>query len=241
LLKKTAIEMNNDIVGGLGNQASVIFAVIAGFVAVSVWANFDKASAIVDDEANQAFAIWLDARIYPMQFETKVRKDIEDYLHTIIEDEWPKQSQGQSSSAAVNVLEHLYALLIDYVPTSEAEQAIHNQIIIRENKIFHNRRSRIHSLTLEPAIYYSLITSILFIFGLAWCFNAKTLSSHLIVTAMFSISIAIILFLIVTFDCPFRGEVSIPSEPFKEALQHIQSLKHRYSVQMPESLSFIPY
>ena len=225
IMKKNSIQMDNSIVGGIGDQATVIFAVVAGFIAISVWTNFDKASERVQEEADQAFAIWLDSRIYPLDFKLKVRNAIEEYLHIVIDEEWPKQSQGESSNAAVQTLENLNYLLIDYVPTSASQQAIHNQIILRSNKIFYDRRSRLHILTLDPAVYYAIICNILVILGLAWCFAAKNLRSHLIVTTLFSLGIGLVLFLIITFDHPFRGEVSIPPKPFQEALQHIQELK----------------
>ena len=44
-------------------------------------------------------------------------------------------------------------------------------------------------------------------------------------TAMLGISIGLAIFLIVAFDYPFRGEVSMGPESFQEVLNHISSVE----------------
>jgi hypothetical protein len=227
VFKRKSLEMDNEIVIGLGHQAGVIFAIVVGFVAITVLGAFDKAENTAEGEAKETFAIWLDSRAYPAEFEIQVRDAVENYLHVLIQDEWPKQRQGEISLSGDRSLENLYRLLIDYSPTSRAQQAVHDQILNKVNKIFDDRNSRefINLHGLEPTVYYEIILSILVVLGFAWSFSPKNPKSHYILTIMLGIGIGLVFFLIVLFDNPFRGEVSVQSTPYQNALQHIQRLK----------------
>ena len=142
LLKKKSVHMENGIVTGLGHLSGIIFAIVVGFVAIAVLGAFDRARQIAEDEANQAFTIWVYSRVYPENFESKVRDVVESYLNVVIDDEWPKQSQGEISLVAARSFDDLSRLIIDYSPSSSPEQEIHNQILTKVNKIFEDRSSR---------------------------------------------------------------------------------------------------
>ncbi len=227
VLRGRSREMSNEIVIGLGHQVGVIYAIVVGFVAIGVLSAYDKANGIVENEANQAFTIWVDARVYPADFELKVRNAVEDYLHVVIHDEWPVQDQGRTSLIASRSFEYLYRLIIDYAPTSEAQGIVHREIIQKVNKIFEDRRDRafmnVHGL--QPTVYCEIFLATLILLGFAWAFSAKKLQGHLTLTAMLGVAIGLVIFLIVVFDYPFRGYFSVTTECYQEALDHLARLK----------------
>lgn len=224
---------NNEIVIGLGHQAGVVFAIIVGFVAISVLGVFDKAILTTANEANFAGNIYINSRAYPADFENKLRTAVEDYLNNVINVGWPAQQQGKDSLATMRSLENLYRLLIDYTPNSTAQQAIHTKNINAVSALFDAARGRTYINThgLHSTVYWMIFFSTLIIFSFAWSFGAKSSRGHLILTAMLGISIGLAIFLIVAFDYPFRGEVSVGPESFQEVLNHI----HRLKVEQPST------
>ncbi len=232
-LRRNPESETNDIVLGLGHQAGILFAIVVGFIAVSVLGAFDKAVKTVEDEANQAFTIWVDARAYPADFELKLRNAVEDYINSVINIEWPLQSQGETSLKTARSLENLYRLIIDYSPTSEPLQAVHTGVINKVNQLFEDRDSRlfINAHGLSSAVYYVIILSTLIIFCFDWALSPKRPGLHIILTILLSIGIGLIFFLIVGFDYPFRGEISVGPESFQKTLEHIQ----RLNIEQPPS------
>lgn len=226
-LRRNPDRENNDITLGLGHQAGIIFAIVTGFVAVTVLGTFDRAIKTAGEEANQAFTIWVDSRAYPPDFELKVRNAVEDYIANVINEEWPQQRRGKTSLKTNHSLENLYRLLIDYVPSTTAQQNIHSKSIKKINMLFENRESRlfINAHGLSSAIYYVIVLSILIIFGFGWALTPKSSGIHFILTALLGFGIGLILFLIVAFDYPFRGEMSVSPESYQNALEQIHRLK----------------
>lgn len=226
-LRRNPDREDNDITLGLGEQAGIIFAIVVGFVAVTVLGAFDKAIKTAEAEANQVLTIWVDARAYPPDFELKVRNAVENFLANVINEGWPQQRLGKISLTANQSFENLYRLLIDYVPTSRAQQAVHTAIIQKINLIFESRESRsfINTHGLPSAVYYVIVLSVLIIFGFDWALTHRSLRMHLILTSLLGFGIGLILFLIVAFDYPYRGKVSVGPESFHKALNYIDRLK----------------
>lgn len=220
-------ELNNEIVLGIGHLGGILFAIVLGFVAIAVWGQYDKAGLLVENESNAAFTIWVDSRAYPGEYEAQVRNGIEKYLSTVINEEWSLQQHGKVDENANQAFENLYRLLIDYTPKTEAQRIVHAEVLHKVNDLFSLRRSRIFINThgLEPSVYYVIIISTIITLGFAWSFGSKFPQGHLILTAMLSAGIGLVLFLIITFDWPFRGEVSISSQAFQTVLEHIERLK----------------
>lgn len=219
--------LNNELVIGLGHQAGVIFAIVVGFVAVAVLQSYDKAGTTVDNEATDAFDIWIDSRVYPAEHEALIRNGVENYLNIVVHEEWPLQAKGKPCINADRALESLYRILVDYAPKSESQKIVHTEVLRKINALFEARRARlfINSHGLDSAVYYETILSLLVILGFAWSFGTKNPKGHTVLTAMLGFGIGLVLFLVVTFDWPYRGDVCISSKPFQTVLDHMERLK----------------
>lgn len=218
---------NNDLVATLAKVAGILFAVVIGFIAITVINAFNTSVLSVENEANEVFTIWINSRVYPEKFERQVHQGVEKYLNLVIHEEWPLQSQGQVSLSTEQALESLYRLLIDYVPTSQAQQQVHNTIINKVSNAFINRKDRLFTNLhgVSKAVYSMICLSILIILCYVWSMATPSFPLHCILTCLLSIGIGVVVFLIVCFDYPFRGEISVGPEAFEKVLAHIQRLK----------------
>lgn len=219
--------INNIITSALSQMSGVFFAVVAGFIAIDTWGAFDKALKTVTEETNAAYDVWLNSRIYPKDFEMKVREGVESYLNLVIHDEWPLQRQGEISERATYSVENLYRLLIDFVPETVVQQHIHSETIHDLNAMIDARRDRlfINSHGLEPSVYYMIFLSALSILAFTWCFGSKYPAGHFVMTAMLGIGVGLVLFVILIFDYPFRGKVAVSTKTYEDALEQMQRLK----------------
>lgn len=220
-------EVNNMLILGISQKAGVIFAVVSGFVIVSILGSFDKAAVTVTNEANTAYSLWLNSRAYSEEYEAKVRHAIENYLTVVVQDEWPLQSEGKESPKATSSIETLYRILIDFVPTSAAQRAVHTQNLKHMNALLDARQARllINSHGLSSIVYWEIIISALAILAFCWFYGSKFPKGHLWLTSILSVGIGLVLFLIVVFDEPFRGKVCISPAPYEKVMQDFARLK----------------
>ena len=95
LWERDAGRRHNDVAGYMISVVAVVYAVLLGFVTVTVWENYDKASASVGDEAVLIADIYRDVGVLPQSVAEAVRQDLVSYATAVIGQEWPMQRAGQ--------------------------------------------------------------------------------------------------------------------------------------------------
>lgn len=218
---------NNDVIGAIGGQAAITYAVVLGFVAVSVWASFDKAGTAVQAEGHAATDIWQGSRPLPAAYEARVRQAVTNYLQLVVQDEWPLQQHAQVSMKAQHAAENLHRLIIDISPQTIAQQVAQTEMIHKLDDLFDARRTRksMVSKGMDSVLWYLILSGALILLAFAWCLGTRNLLIHIIGTTLFSAVLGLIIFTIVTFDWPFRGEVNIPPDELSAILVDLARLE----------------
>src|SRR5471030_1123075 len=101
LMHGKVVEGHNDVCVPIFLNAGVLFAVLLGFMVVAVWESYDTAKATVATEATSLVPLYRAAGNLPPEAGDKIRALVREYIHQVIEDEWPRQAEtGQASSKA---------------------------------------------------------------------------------------------------------------------------------------------
>jgi Protein of unknown function (DUF4239) len=94
-------EGHNDVCVPIFLNAGVLFAVLMGFMVIAVWKSYDAARINVATEATALVPLYRSSGNLPPEAGDKIRELTREYVHLVIEDEWPIQaSSGQPSSKA---------------------------------------------------------------------------------------------------------------------------------------------
>ncbi|MEN9654089.1 MAG: hypothetical protein RL235_201 [Chlamydiota bacterium] len=223
--------VDDQVPTGLSSLAGVLYAIVLGFIAVSVWGAFDRAVAITAKEANITNNIWLNARIYPNPLENQIRTLVEQYLHLVIEKEWPLQRRGKESPQAQTAIEGLYRVIIDFNPNTQEQIVVHAETVRMIFDLFDARRLRayINNHGLETVLWSTLLLGAFLMFVFAWSLLAKTEKGRSWYAVLFGVINGLIIFLIVAFDYPYRGATSVRPEAYIKVLAHLE----RLSVEQP--------
>ena len=104
---------HNDVAGYMISVVAVVYAVLLGFVTVTVWENYDKASASVGDEAVLIADIYRDVAVLPQSVANAVRRDLVSYATAVIGEEWPMQMAGQQVRSTHSALDKVPQHLMD--------------------------------------------------------------------------------------------------------------------------------
>jgi len=214
---------HNDVAGVLIAVVGVVYAVLLAFIAVAVWQDYNTADAIVHREASLAGDIHQDALNMPGAAGPRLRQLVRTYLRVVIDEEWPAmRSGGESPRAGATITE-----LQNTVFTYQARGPIFSDVLQRVNALADARRDRLinGNSGLQPVAWFVLLAGSALTISFCFLFGVPDLRLHALMTAAVAASVALVLFLIVSFDYPFRGAVSIAPTAFENVIATIDSQK----------------
>lgn len=207
----SVLTKNNEIAGFKFATVGVIYAVLLAFAIIAVWDKFTEAELIVMKEAGASATInRISTGDTPEAVAT--RAALRDYLTVVVEDEWPRMARGEESFEARRKLDALYQAamrLADHRP-----EAVGVEIMQELGAITESRRSRLHhSMGAVPAPLWVMLTvGALITVGFTFFFGMENLRAQSLMTGALAIIIFLGLFIIVAYDHPFLGEVSVTPE-----------------------------
>jgi hypothetical protein len=205
---------NNEIAGYKFATVGVIYAVILAFAIISVWEKFSEAEVFVLQEAGSSATLYRIAAAEGGDA-AATRSALDAYLGAVIEDEWPQMAKGSESREAAKALDRLYAAALRL---AEGKPPAVGVEVMRElGSITQARRSRLHlSLGIvSPALWTMLAWGALMTIGLTYFFGLENLRAQVAMTGALSTIVFLGLFVIVSYDHPFTGDISIEPHPLR--------------------------
>lgn len=214
-----ALSQNNTLAGIKFGIVGLTYVMILTFATISVWEKFSIAQSAVIDEAAAARAIYTIAKGEKKE-QLDVRNAIKNYLDVAINKAWPLMAQEKRSAETRSALEELYRSAVSYDESGAQTTQIASELFKHIDRINDSRQIRI---TLSKGIVPDLLWAILFAgsfvtLGFTLFFGGEHIIVQSIMTSLTSATMLMALLVIISFDHPFSGEVSISSEPLQSAL-----------------------
>lgn len=204
----SVLTKNNEIAGFKFATVGVIYAVLLAFAIVAVWDKFTEAELLVMKEAGASATI---NRISTGETPEAVatRAALRDYLTVVVEDEWPRMAKGEESYEARRKLDALYHAAMQLV--EQRRPGIGVEVMQELGAITEARRARLHhSMGAVPAPLWVMLTvGALITVGFTFFFGMENLRAQSLMTGALAVIIFLGLFIIVAYDHPFLGAVSI--------------------------------
>jgi hypothetical protein len=217
-------QLDNAAIAGLLAALVGIYAIAAGLTAVAVWSNTVDAATHVGREATAISVLYHDLGAYPQPLQGEARDRLIQYVHRVIDDEWPNHLRGRSVYGGSDVLAELQHAVYALEPASEREKVILAQTLRSFDQLIEMRRGRIQSAeeTALPGPLWVVVT-LLGAIAIAGCFllRIESFRMHAIVTALVATPIALVVFFIAVTDRPFRGGVTVSPEPYQKVLSQV--------------------
>jgi len=202
---------HNDLAGFMLGAISVTYAVLLAFIAIAAWQSYSEATEIVDLEADYVDSIYRDTQGLPEAVGASIRKDVQRYVSTVVNDEWPVQQAGKTPSQGWEPLHHLHSAVATMLPVNLAEAVIQAELLRTLNLIYRARANRLAAARKHiPAVIWSILfLGGALVTGFTYLFGFRDFRMHLMMTTSVVISMALVVVLIIALDWPFRGEVSV--------------------------------
>jgi Protein of unknown function (DUF4239) len=203
----------------------VLYAVLLAFIAVAVWEDFSKASDLVETEAGVVHDLFVDANgLSNKAVVQEIHRKLQRYVHVVVGEEWPRMQVGDVPRPRSPALADVRATLATFQPQTAGDSIVLQEMLHQLNLLYEARRSRLDAATGHiPAPVWGVIILLgLLIVGLTSVLSMSNRWMHFLLAASLTTAIVAVIALIVQFEYPFRGEVSVGAEPFHASIASVE-------------------
>ena len=208
---------DSEFTGAMLQSIMVFYGLAVALIAVSVWQTYSDTSRVVTEEATALAALYRDASSYPEPARSGMQNALRDYTQYVIEEAWPLQRRGKVPGGGVEHMNRFQAILVSFEPTTESQKLLHGETLRAYNEVIKARRQRLDAVnTGLPAVMWAVIILGAFI-GLSASFFFRVDDPRLqgIQVLLLAVFIGLIIFMILSLDRPFRGDLGVRADPYQ--------------------------
>jgi len=205
----------NSVVGNTLSSYSVFYGLLLGLISVATYQNFSNLSDNISHEASIVAVLYRDFSAYEAPAREELQSSLKDYVRTTIDEDWPIQQKGSVPSGGSDKVTALFKKLTSYEPQRMSQQILHAQTLREFGSLIEVRRTRLANITggIPGALWYVVLMGAAFNILLFWMFDMRFLV-HMLLGGIVAFFLGVMIFIIVSLDSPFRGEVSVGPDPF---------------------------
>jgi hypothetical protein len=208
------------VLGYTSSSFSAFFGILLALVAVSVYANYVDAHQSSAQEVSRISALYRTADGLPEPLRDEMRGALTDYVHTVIDDDWPAQRQDKVPDASSAGLDEVEQVLDAFDPTTLQAHARYTQMLATFDEFVEARSARIDATTLHlPDMFWFVIWIGAIINALLIAMiDAKSRGMHLVMGGLLAVFVAMVMFVTAEMDHPYAGWIAVGPGDFERLL-----------------------
>jgi len=216
-LEKHEHRPSNDVMGFVYATIGVIYGVILGFVVITVWQEFEDATARTDQEALTVANLIRLSPGLPESSRAEAQQTLMDYLNIVVTNEWPQmeaaQPLGDEGIQKINTLWNIYA----QAQAENTNSAYFSEGLVQLTKLGTLRRERALTAneSLPAMLWIVLVAGGALTVVFAGGFSVESWGLHAWMVAALAALIALLLLLVVEMNQPFRGDIQVDDHSFR--------------------------
>jgi len=162
---------------------ALLYTIVLALVIADLSGSLAEASSAVSSEASALDGLTRAADSFPPGPRDSIRDGVDEYVHAVVEDEWPRLRLGEASSRAFAALEGLYASVQDFEPQTQVEQTFYQTSVDDLDQITLSRRERVQQSQagLSPLLRTLLVVGALVFIILAYPASLKRLRTRVLI------------------------------------------------------------
>jgi hypothetical protein len=208
---------DSEFTGAMLQSVMVFYGLAVALIAVTVFETYSETSKIVTGEATVLSAVYRDVASYPEPLRTELQNTLREYTEYVINQAWPLQQQGKVPAGGVDLISRFQSSLDKFDPSTEREKIVHAETLRAYNGLIQARRQRLEAVSTGlPTVMWAVIIVGAFIaLSASFFFKVDDARLHLIENLLLAIFIGLVIFMIVSLDRPFRGNLGISAHPYE--------------------------
>lgn len=216
-IRLKVLRSHNEVTGFLFTSIASFYALLLGFVVFLVWGRLNETQGQVNREGSMATALYRDIKFYPNPQVSKQLKSIYlEYVHLVIEEEFPKMEYMKLSRKTPEALNRLYFMMNRIQVNNEIEALFLSEMFSNLNELSASRDLRVATMESEiPApMWLPIILGAIITITCAMLLDIESARMHISLTSLFGSFIGMILFIIIFLDHPFSGTERIKPKAY---------------------------
>jgi hypothetical protein len=204
-------DRTNEMVSLSMASFSVFYGILLGLVTVGVYANYTADSDNITREASSLAALYSDTTALPEPHRSILLADLRAYAKDTIENDWPAQTQGQVPEAGTSRMAAIQRDFEAVHPTEKSDEIAYAEAFGQFEKLVELRSNRLAEINsgVPFLLWWVLWIGAFLSLGLVWMLDMEA-HIHGILTAVLSMFLGIIVFVLADMDRPFRGGIAGP-------------------------------
>lgn len=200
---------------------TALYGLLLGFVVVGLWQKQDEAERNTIAEANHIRIIFRALQSLPGDKQAMV-DCLGDYTQNVIKKEWPMMLTGQQRELfiASPELDLLWDKIMALKHIAARDQAVYQEVISRYGQIVEARQRRLldSERNLPVVLRIALIIGALSTWICIWFIRSEKLGAQMIMTALTSVYLFLLIYLVLVLEHPFLGAWRVESTPYQRVL-----------------------
>ena len=218
-----ALSRNNTLAGIKFGIVGLTYVMLLTFATISVWEKFSLAQTAVIDEAAAARAIYIIAKGDTKQ-QIAITNAIKNYLDKAINQGWPLMAIEKDSPDTKSALDNLYKSAVAYDDVGPQTTQIASELFKHIDRINDSMlvRTTLSKGIVPDLLWFILLFGAVLTIGFTLFFGGESIIVQAIMTVITSSIMLLALLVIISFDHPFTGDVSVSSQPLEIALKDMK-------------------
>ena len=198
-------------------SSMLLYGLVAALTAVSVWQRHSQVEDVVSTEATSIASLWRDLDGYPQPARDAMQEVLRGYTLQIIQDAWPLQQKGQVPRQGVEWMVRFHTQLYAFEPVTEREKILYGETLSAYNRLTQARRARLDAVnTALPGVMWCvLLPGAMGCLLLGLLFPIEDTRFEAVLVVALSGFLAMVLFVIISLDHPFRGPMGVTAESYQ--------------------------
>lgn len=220
----SSLESHHEVAGFVYAVVGVLYAVIIGFIILSVWEQFIIAQERFEDEATKLASVYRNSLgLQDSTIKAEINSSVNNYVYTMVNNELPAMKNFKTSEENRQAYLKLWNIFYNYHPENSVNIFWYDKTVDSMKDLLNSRKLRIMSIDLGVPFYMwvVLIMGSIITIGFTFLFGTKKILPQALIVISLSGMIGLSLILVDALDHPYSGIIHIKSEAFKMLMQRL--------------------
>ena len=206
-----------DFAGGMVQAVITMYGLILALTAVNVWQTYNNVRNTLSEEAASLGALYRDVSGYPEPTRSQLQEQLRDYVNYLIHDIWAVQRRGEFPTGGIQRIDALEERLVAIEPVTEGQKILHAETLREFDGMLVLRRKRLDAVltTLPSVLWVVVIVGAFLGITSSFFFKIKDKRYHQSLVVLLAALIGLVIFIIVTLDRPFRGDLGLRPDSYQ--------------------------
>lgn len=218
-VQKRFAEEHNAVFDTGFSAVGTLYAIVAGLLVFGVYTTFEEAQQESADEASNLILMYHQAAAFPQPYRDQAQQAIENYTRSVIDDDWPALAYSDGSPKTARALDDMYTVWAPMEPSAQWSDQ-YGASVEELDEVVKLRNARIDDsrAALEPIYWVMLFVGAFLTVLHLVLLRMENGTMHLWAVGVTSAMLAMVLFLLLEVNQPFRGDIALSPSSFEAAL-----------------------